>query len=180
MAGKNIAVLGIFPGEEQAENAAMRLMESGFTSEDISFLLHIHSGSDRDAVESMDVTSKSAEKGRSALGGALGSITNIGALAIPEVGKFIAGGPVRAILSSIGNSGLTGAFVGMGIRGEDARQLEERIRAGGVMLSVRCSSSVSVTRAENLLKQAGAQDIACDRKEAAGGAGSAKISEARM
>lgn len=188
MAGKNIAVLGIFPSDAHAENAAMRLMESGFTSEDISVLLHEHSGPDGAHTETPDATNKTAgstrQSGASGPGGALGSLSNIGALTIPGVGKFIAGGPMRAILSSIGTSlqagDLAGAFVGMRIPGDDARRLEDRIRSGGAMLSVRCSSSVSVTRAENLLKQAGAQDVASDSEGAAGSTGSNKSSEARM
>ena len=180
MAGKNIAVLGIFPRDDQAEIAAMRLMESGFASDDISVLLHMHTGPAGGSAESRGVTSKPDGRrlsGGAGFGGALGSLTNIDALTIPGVGKFIAGGPVRATLSSVGTSGLAGAFVGMGIPGDDAKRLEDEIQSGGVMLSVRCSSSVSVTRAENLLKQAGAQDVARESKASENG-GSGKSSEA--
>jgi hypothetical protein len=178
MAGKNIAVLGIFPTDAHVEKAATRLMESGFTSEDISILLHEHSGSAGALVETQGATTKAA--GSTPLPAALGSLIGVGPLTIPGVGRFIAGGPVRAILSGIGTSGPAEAFMGMGISGEDARRLEERIRSGGVMLSVRCSSSVSVTRAENLLKQAGAQDIASESEANAEGGTAAKRSEARM
>jgi hypothetical protein len=182
MAGKKIAVWGIFPSTGHAEKAAMLLMESGFTSEDISVLVKQHSGSNDTPSEATDATSHTTRN--SGLGGALGSLDAIGSLAIRDLGKFVAGGPVRAILSGIGTdvgcSGLADAFAGIGIPREDARRLEEKIQSGSVMLSVRCSSSVSVTRAENLLKQAGAQDVASDGETAAGSAGAEKRSEARI
>ena len=53
------------------------------------------------------------------VGGGLGWLAGIGALAIPGLGPFIAAGPIMAALAGAGVGGavggLTGALVGMGI-----------------------------------------------------------------
>jgi hypothetical protein len=55
--------------------------------------------------------------------------------------------------------GLIGALVGMGIPEYEAKRYEGRIKEGGVLLSVHCDTSGEITRAKDLLKQTGAQDI---------------------
>jgi hypothetical protein len=55
--------------------------------------------------------------------------------------------------------GLIGALVGMGIPEYEAKRYEGRIREGGVLLSVHCDTSEEVTRAKDVLKLTGAQDI---------------------
>ena len=52
------------------------------------------------------------------LGGTLGWLTGIGALAIPGLGPFVAAGPIMAALAGVGVGGalggVTGALVGNG------------------------------------------------------------------
>jgi hypothetical protein len=55
--------------------------------------------------------------------------------------------------------GLIGALVGMGIPEYEAKRYEGRIKQGGVLLSVHCDTSDQITRAKDLLKHTGAQDI---------------------
>src|SRR6185437_1722996 len=85
------------------------------------------------------------------------------ALAIPGVGPFIAAGPIMGALAGIGVGGavggLIGALVGMGIPEYEAKRYEGRIKGGGVLLSVHCDTSDEITRAKELLKQTGAEDI---------------------
>jgi hypothetical protein len=56
--------------------------------------------------------------------------------------------------------GLIGALVGMGIPEYEAKRYEGRIKEGGILLSVHCDSSEEVSRAKDILKQTGAEDIA--------------------
>ena len=98
-----------------------------------------------------------------AIGGTLGLLAGIGALAIPGVGPFIAAGLIMAALAGLGVGGavggLIGALVGLGIPEYEAKRYEGRIKEGGILLSVHCDTAGKITRAKELLKQGGAQDI---------------------
>jgi hypothetical protein len=97
------------------------------------------------------------------IGGTLGWLTGIGALAIPGVGPFIAAGPIVALLAGIGAGGvlggLAGALVGMGIPEYEAKRYEGRIKEGGILLSVHCDNADWKKRALDIMKQTGANDI---------------------
>jgi hypothetical protein len=97
------------------------------------------------------------------IGGALGVLVGIGALAIPGVGPLIAAGPIVAGLAGLGVGGAVGGFVGaligMGIPEYEAKRYEGRVKDGGTLLSVHCDTSDQVSRAKDLLKSSGAQDI---------------------
>jgi len=97
------------------------------------------------------------------VGGTLGLLAGIGALAIPGAGPFIAAGPIMATLAGVGVGGavggLIGALVGLGIPEYEAKRYEGMIKEGGVLLSVHCNTSKEITAAKDLLKQTGAQDI---------------------
>ncbi len=98
-----------------------------------------------------------------AIGGTLGLLAGIGALAIPGIGPFIAAGPIMGALAGIGSGGVVGgiigALVGMGIPEYEAKRYEGRIKEGGILLSVHCDNSDWVRRAKDLLKQTGADDV---------------------
>jgi hypothetical protein len=69
-----------------------------------------------------------------------------------------------ALLAGVGVGGavgtIVGGLVGMGIPEYEAKRYEGRIKEGGILLSVHCDSSQWVKRAEELLKNTGADDIA--------------------
>jgi hypothetical protein len=104
------------------------------------------------------------------IGGTLGLLAGIGALAIPGVGPFIAAGPIMGALAGLGVGGavggLVGALVGMGIPEYEAKRYEGRVKDGGVLLSVHCDTSEEITRAKDLLKRTGAEDIASTGEQA--------------
>ena len=68
------------------------------------------------------------------VGGALGWLAGIGALAIPGVGPLIAAGPIIAALTGVGVGGavggITGGLIGLGIPEYEAKRYEGRIKAG--------------------------------------------------
>jgi len=88
----------------------------------------------------------------------------MGLLIIPGLGPFLAAGPLVALLAGVGVGGavgsIAGALVGLGIPEYEAKRYEGRIKSGGILLSVHCDSSEWVKRAEELLKNTGADDIA--------------------
>jgi hypothetical protein len=98
------------------------------------------------------------------VGGALGWLAGIGALAIPGLGPFIAAGPIMAALAGAGVGGtvggIGGALIGLGIPEYEAKRYEGRVKQGGILLSVHADSSDWTKRAKDILEQTGAQDIA--------------------
>ena len=166
MTGKKTAVFGIYTNANQAEHTVDRLIASGFASDDISVLLPDNKSSKDFAHEKNTKAPEGTTTGVTAggaIGGTLGLLAGIGALAIPGLGPFIAAGPIMGALAGLGVGGavggLIGALVGMGIPEYEAKRYEGRIKEGGVLLSVHCDTSEEITRAKDLLKQTGAQDI---------------------
>ena len=167
MTGKKTAVFGIYDSRIQAEGSVDRLMAAGFSNDDISVLLPDTQNSKDFAHEKNTKAPEGTTAGVAAggaIGGTLGLLAGIGALAIPGLGPFIAAGPIMAGLAGLGVGGavggLIGALVGMGIPEYEAKRYEGRIKEGGVLLSVHCDTSEEITRAKDLLRHTGAQDIA--------------------
>jgi hypothetical protein len=97
------------------------------------------------------------------LGGAMGWLLGVGALAIPGLGPFIAAGPIMAALAGAGVGGavggIAGALIGMGIPEYEAKRYEGRVKDGGILLSVHCENSEWIKRAKQVLERTGAQDV---------------------
>jgi hypothetical protein len=174
MAGKNTAVFGIYRDRMHAEQAVDALLDSGFRREDISILLPQNEGTKDFAPEkgtkAPEGTAAGAGAG-AAIGGTLGLLAGIGALAIPGLGPFIAAGPIMGALAGIGTGGVVGgvvgALVGMGIPEYEAKRYEGLIREGKVLLSVHCDNSDWVKRAKDILETTGAADISSAGESAA-------------
>ncbi|MEP7362716.1 MAG: general stress protein [Acidobacteriota bacterium] len=166
MTGKKIAVFGIYHTEEQAGRSVDDLLQSGFVSDDISVLLPDKQSTKNFAHEKNTKAPEGTTAGVTAggaIGGTLGLLAGIGALAIPGAGPFIAAGPIMSALAGMGAGGavggLIGALVGMGIPEYEAKRYEGHIKEGGVLLSVHCDTAEEITRAKEMLKHTGGQDI---------------------
>lgn len=174
MESKKTAVFGIYRNSAHAESAVDRLTVAGFSNNDISVLLPDVQSSKEFAHEKSTKAPEGATTGVAtggALGGTLGLLAGIGALAIPGVGPLIAAGPIMGALAGLGVGGavggLIGALVGMGIPEYEAKRYEGRVKDGGVLLSVHCDTSEEISRAKDLLKQSGAEDISSTGEAAA-------------
>jgi hypothetical protein len=166
MAGKNTAVFGIYTSYASVENAVDALRTAGFRNEDISALFPEGAGTRDFAHEKNTKAPEGATAGGgtgAVVGGALGWLLGIGAIAIPGLGPFIAAGPIMAALAGAGVGGavggITGALIGMGIPEYEAKRYEGRVKDGGILLSVHSDSSDWTKRAKEILKRTGAQDI---------------------
>jgi hypothetical protein len=160
MADKKTAVFAIYSTRAAAEQAANALINAGFNSSEISVLLPENLGTREIGTEK---ATKAPEGTGAVLGGALGPLAGIGALAIPGVGPLIAAGPIMATLAGMGVGGtvggVTGALVGLGIPEFEAKRYEGVIRKGGILLSVHCATSDEVDRGKSILKGTGGEDI---------------------
>jgi len=166
MAGKNTSVLGIYSNYSTVERAVDTLKDAGFRSTDISVLFPANVGSKDFAHVKGTKAPEGATTGGgtgAVVGGALGWLAGIGALAIPGLGPFIAAGPIMAALAGAGAGGvvggITGALIGMGIPEYEAKRYEGRVKKGGILLSVHSDNSDWASRAKRILEQTGAEDI---------------------
>src|SRR6266853_1252869 len=166
MAGKNTAVFGIYSSYGQVESAVDALRAAGFRNTDISVLFPENAGSKDFAHQKGTKAPEGATAGAGTgaiLGGALGWLAGIGALAVPGVGPFIAAGPIMAALAGAGVGGavggIAGALIGMGIPEYEAKRYEGRVKNGGILLSVHCDDSNWTKRAKEILERTGAQDV---------------------
>ena len=163
---KNTAVFGIYSTRSDASGAVDLLRNAGFRNTDISVLLAENEGTKDFAHEKNTKAPEGAAAGGGAglvLGGALGWLVGIGALAIPGLGPFIAAGPIMAALAGVGVGtavgGLAGGLIGMGIPEYEAKRYEGRVREGGILLSVHSDNSEWTKKAKEILESTGAQDI---------------------
>ena len=174
MAGKNTAVFGIFSSRTAAERAVDTLISAGFRSDDVSVLAPdqkvTHELATEKNTKAPEGTTTGATAG-GAVGGTLGLLAGIGALAIPGLGPFIAAGPIMGALAGLGvgaaTGGLIGALVGMGIPEYEAKRYEGRVKDGGILVSVHCDDSDWVSKAKDILKTIGAEDISSAGEKAA-------------
>jgi hypothetical protein len=175
MTEKKTAAFGIYPNVDRAEHAVDTLVNERFSNADISVLLPDSQGSKDFAHEKHTKAPEGTTTGVAAggtIGGALGLLAGIGALAIPGVGPLIAAGPIMGALAGLGVGGavggLVGALVGMGIPEYEAKRYEGRLKEGGVLLSVHCDTSEEIARAKEILKRTGAADVTSAGEEAVG------------
>jgi hypothetical protein len=166
MAGKNTAVFGIYRDRVAVEEAVDALRQAGFRNTDISVLFPENQGTKDFAHEKSTKAPEGTAAGAgtgAVIGGTLGWLAGIGALAIPGVGPLIAAGPIVAALTGVGVGGaiggLTGALIGMGIPEYEAKRYEGRVKEGGILLSVHSDNSDWTKKAKEILERTGADDI---------------------
>ena len=160
------AVFGIAKNEAQAIAIADNLRAAGFVGNDISVLFPDKQGSRDFAHEQHTKAPEGAAAGAGGgaiVGGALGWMVGIGALAIPGLGPFIAAGPIMAALAGAAGGaaagGLTGALIGMGIPELEAKRYEGKVKDGNILMSVHTEDSKERDRAKKILGNGGAEDI---------------------
>lgn len=178
MTAKKVAVLGIYSTRSGVENATSALVTAGFPASDISVLLPESLGGPKDmgtekATKAPEGATAGAGSG-AVIGGTLGLLAGIGALAIPGVGPFIAAGPIMAALAGLGVGGavggVTGALIGMGIPEFEAKRYEGRLQKGGILLSVHCDTSEEIKRAKEIMERTGGEDVSSTGESSAGSA----------
>lgn len=145
---------GVFSDVATAEKVIHDLKNHGYKSKDISVFAHDKSKANvlEDEVNTGVTTNdegrgKNAGKGASigaasggVLGGLGGLVVGLGLLTIPGIGQIAAAGPLAAALSgaavAAGGGGIIGALVGLGMPEEQAKQYEEFLKNGKIIVLV--------------------------------------------
>lgn len=163
----NKAVFGIYKTHESIDRGINHLRLNGFAVDEISILLP-HSVGAQDFIHTEEnKASEGAAAGAGAgiiLGGTLGLLVGIGAIAIPGLGPLIAAGPLMSSLAGLGIGSalgvLSGALIGYGIPEYEAKRYEDHLKEGGMLLSVHVDNIDWANKAKKILEATGAQDIA--------------------
>ncbi len=166
---------GIYPDSASFESALEALRAADFRSSDGSVILPDRNHTTRDLAH--EINSKAPEGistgagAGAAVGGVLGWLVGIGALAIPGIGPLVAAGPIVAALAGAGaggaTGGLVGGLVGAGIPEIEAKRYAGRIREGGYLISVHCDDKEWARRAQEILENTGGRDVVTTSEAAA-------------
>jgi Protein of unknown function (DUF3341) len=163
---KNTSAFGIYQTRADVEFAVEELRKEGFRNTDISVLFPFNDGTKDFAVEKHTKVPEGTAAGATSgavIGGTLGWLAGIGALAIPGIGPLLAAGPIVAALAGVGVGGAiggpTGALVGMGIPEFEAKRYEGRVKDGGILLSAHCDDANWTKKAKEILHRTSAQDV---------------------
>jgi hypothetical protein len=160
------SVFCIANNRAKAEQIVENLKNAKFSNNDISVLFPDKDTTRDFAHEKNTKAPEGAIAGAGAggvIGGALGWVAGIGALAIPGAGPFIAAGPIIAALSgaALGATvgGIAGGLIGLGIPEIEAKRYEGKVKQGNILISVHTEDSKEITRAKDIFTKAGAIDI---------------------
>jgi hypothetical protein len=163
---KNKVVIGVVDAVIQAEKLVQHLGRDGFATSDISVIFPDKGGTKDFAHEHNTKAPEGAVAGVAGggvLGGTLGLLAGIGALAIPGLGPFIAAGPLMAALSGAAAGaavgGITGALIGLGIPEIEAKKYEGKLRGGNILVAAHVDDSDEEKRAKEVFRLEGAHDI---------------------
>jgi hypothetical protein len=151
-------VAGLFRNQADAERAVRDLKDTGIDESRIGVAM-LDRAAQRELTD--DTTGR-------ILGGVVGLLAGVGALAIPEVGPVIVGGTLASALAGAGIAaagGLIGALVTMGVPEDDASYFQTGLREGSVLVTATAGSRGPEAR--EILRASGAE-LGGSVREAAG------------
>ena len=156
------ALFGLARSEDQAVSIVNQLKGAGFSDNDISVLFPNKAGTRHFAHLQHTRAPEGAAVGATGgivTGGILGWLLGIGTLLIPGIGPFLVAGPIMVALAGAGigaaAGGLTGALIGMGMRQYEARQYDEKMKGGNILVSVHTKDGIERDRVKEIFKNAG-------------------------
>lgn len=146
-------VTGLFETHKDADHIFSTLLEKGYDREEISVVMaKPENRSEEDMEEHPAETHAASDAKRGAiLGGAAGAVVTLVAalgtnLMLPGVGLLLAG-PLLAGLTGAAAGGLAGgtigAIIGSGYAKDDVDYYEDKIKQGGIIISVEVKSDLN-------------------------------------
>ncbi len=160
-------VTGAFPDQDSAERAYNELLKKGYTEKEIHVMMseetrkHLR-GADNLKLEHGNKALEGAGVG-GALGGAMGAtilgiMAAAATVAIPGVGLVVAG-PLAGALVGAGAGaaagGLAGTLVGMGIPEDRAKEYEDDLKHGSIVMGIHPRNDEDATHFENEWRTSG-------------------------
>jgi hypothetical protein len=156
---QSLAAFGLYPSTKALHFGAEALRAAKFRHTDISVMYSDGQQALR-LRESLPAEADVADdEPPASLAGILTTLSGLGAIALSKDGPFMAGGPILATLVSAGES-LLASLRGLGIPEPDLESFGERLRHGGLLLSVQCDDDSWIARAREILEQTGAERVA--------------------
>ncbi|MEJ7616291.1 MAG: CsbD family protein [Pyrinomonadaceae bacterium] len=149
--GRGRMVTGLFKDRESAESAYNSFSTRGYGKDDVNLMMSDEARKKHFADSPDSALGDKALEGAgvgSAVGGTVGAvlaaIAAIGtSIVLPGIGLVVAG-PIAAALAGAGAGGLTGgligALVGSGIPEDRAREYEQGIKEGGMVMGINARS----------------------------------------
>jgi len=160
------AVFGIADSEARAERIVADLREAGIAAGDVSILFPDRTGTRDFRHEAHTKAPEGASAGAGSgalLGGTLGWLSGVGAVAIPGLGAFIAAGPILATLTGMAAGaalgGVSGALIGYAVPEFEAKLYESKLRDGNYLISVHTRSVDEQAHVRQILDRNGATDV---------------------
>jgi hypothetical protein len=164
------ALTALFNNREDADSAYEWLLKNGYNSNDIHLLIseetrqkyHYAEATEPETTEEDAIVG--LETGAAVgggLGAALGIVAGVGAaVIIPGLGLAVAG-PLAASLAGAGGlvGGALGALYGSSVPEEEAHELEQKIREGSILISVRPLSDEDAELIESAWRERGGEPV---------------------
>ncbi len=163
-------IIGVFDNREHAEMAITDLRQLGIADTDISY---IYSSEGKTVTETGGETHAGEGAASGATTGAiLGAIAGLAVAngILPGLGSLFVAGPLAAALGLTGAAattaagamtgaaagGLVGALAGLGVKEEEARVYEEKVKLGGILVTARTHDAAG---AREIFTRHGAEEV---------------------
>jgi hypothetical protein len=156
-------IAGFFRTRVEGEAAYNKLLESGLTRDEVSFVAGDTRGHETPAIGPIETIGSDSEMPQDvAIGSAIGLAAGLVLLVIPGVGPFLAAGPLAAAMGGLAAGAGVGGIVGLlrdyGVSDDEAEFYEEGVKRGGALITVRGVDEEVEEKARKIMKESGAID----------------------
>jgi hypothetical protein len=158
MMTRSPAAFGLYPSCKALHFGAEALRAAQFRHTDISVMYSDGERALRLRESQPEDVSVTDDVEQTSLGGILTSLSSMGALVMGD-GPYMAGGPILSTLVNAGASLLT-SLRDLGIPEGEVECFQDRLKEGGLLLSVQCDDYGWADRARRILQETGAERIA--------------------
>ena len=161
------SAFGLYPSTRALHFGAEALRAARFRHTDISVLYSDGNGALR-IHESAPVDASVADEPSTSLGNILTSLSGLGAIVMANDGPFVAAGPILATLVDSSDN-LPGSLRGLGLPESEIPPFEDRLRQGGLLLSVQCDDDDWAATARRIFESTGAERVSSGTPAASAG-----------